>query len=302
MSSGEGAPTSEAAPKPGQAVRRYGVTARIGIFALAGEELVLEAAPPEAGRAIAVMSGGRLAFRRVLAVNGRKLRLRADVAPFGEEWDCDVDGDVVGCVRPRLIDRVAAVDCERWARLNWAAAMTLARGLAVRRRAKPVHRAALHTRELTDADWPDVRRFWKASWGRELHVAAQPHQHVIGLFDGRILVGANIHLVFGKASYSAFTLVDREYRGVGGGVKMIRSAVELAEKLGLESIYVHINVRNLPSIRAYRRAGFAFRGWWADDADPLASAERQWRVLELDLTTAGQKAGSTNPLELDESL
>ncbi len=283
----EGAPHANGAPKEGDVLRRFRVTARIGIFALAGEELVLEAARPEVGRAVALVSGGRLAFRRVLAVNGRELRLRADVAPFGEAWDLDVDGDVVGCVRPRLVDRLAAaVDVERWTRLNWATATALARAEAVRRRAKPVRRAALHTRELTDADWPDVRRFWKASWGRELHVAAQPHQHVIGLFDGRILVGANIHLVFGKASYSAFTLVDRSYRGAGGGVKMIRSAVELAEKLGLESIYVHINVRNLPSIRAYRTAGFVERGWWTDDADPLASAERQWRVLELDLTTA----------------
>jgi GNAT superfamily N-acetyltransferase len=128
-----------------------------------------------------------------------------------------------------------------------------------------------------------VRAFWRETCGKELHVEAQPRQQVIGLFDGSQLVGANIHLVFGSTSYSAYTLVDRRYRGTGGGGQMIRHAVGLARESGLDSIYVHINARNFPSIGAYRRAGFAERGWWSDAADPLASAERQWRVFEIDL-------------------
>jgi RimJ/RimL family protein N-acetyltransferase len=106
---------------------------------------------------------------------------------------------------------------------------------------------------------------------------------VIGLFDGTELIGANIQLLFGTTSYSAFTLVDRRYRGTGGGSKMIAHAVALARARKLESIYVHINYRNLPSIGAYERAGFKRQGWWSDAADPLASAEQQWLVFEIDL-------------------
>jgi RimJ/RimL family protein N-acetyltransferase len=66
---------------------------------------------------------------------------------------------------------------------------------------------------------------------------------------------------------------------------MIQRAIALAREQKLESIYVHINARNLPSLRAYRRAGFERKGWWSDESDPLASAERQWQVFEIDLTT-----------------
>lgn len=252
-----------------------------GILTWGLEELVIDPDPPEVGRAVCISSGGRLAFRRVLGVDGRRLRLRADVAPFEDEWD----GEIVGCVRPRMIDRVAAIDPDRWTRANWHGALAFAHALSVRRRLSPKPRGPVFmTRALAASDWPMVRAFWRASCGDELHVEAQPHQHVVGLFDGTELVGANIHLVFGKSSYSAYTLVDRRYRGSGGGSRMIGHAVAIARAQELDSIYVHINSRNLPSIRAYERAGFVRKGWWSDQADPLASAERQWLVLELDLT------------------
>ena len=254
--------------------------ADVGIVTWGLEELVIEAGLPEVGRAVCVMSGGRLAFRRILGVDGTRLRLRADVAPFEDTWD----DEIVGLVRPRLVDRIASIDPARWTRTNWNAAVAFSHALAMQRRWKPrVVKANLTTQVLTQADWPRVRNFWKYACGNELHVEAQPHQHVIGLFDGPLLVGANIHLVFGKASYSAFTLVDRRYRGTGGGIKMIEHAVRAARAQKLESIYVHINVRNLPSIRAYRRAGFEQREWWSDAADPLASAERQWMVYAKDM-------------------
>ncbi|MDB4942844.1 MAG: Acetyltransferase family [Labilithrix sp.] len=252
----------------------------VGILTLGVEELVLDPDPPEVGRAVGLMSGGRLAFRRVLGVNGKELRLRADVAPFEDRWD----GEIVGCVRPRLVDRVAAIDPERFTRANWTGALAIAHAMSMKRRVKKSIHAELTTRSLTLADWPNVRQFWKEACGNILHVSAHPNQHVIGLFDGDQLVGANIHLVFGPVSYSAFTLVDRRYRGTGGGVKMIKHALQVARENRLESIYVHINVRNLPSVRAYKRAGFEEKGWWADAADPMESAERQWRILEIDLT------------------
>jgi RimJ/RimL family protein N-acetyltransferase len=251
-----------------------------GILTWGTEELTIVSEAPAVGRAICVSSGGRLAFRRVLAVSGSVLRLRADVAPFEDSWD----GDVVGCVRPRLIDRLAAIDVDHFTRTNWLAAVAYAHALSVRRRLSPRRQVAFTTRVLTPADWPDVRVFWKRACGEELHVEAQSRQQVIGLFDGSELVGANIHLIFGATSYSAFTLVDRRYRGSGGGSKMIAHAIKNCRLEGLSSVYVHIKSRNLPSIRAYERVGFRQKGWWSDDSDPLASAERQWRVLEIDLT------------------
>jgi len=250
-----------------------------GILTFGQEDLVIEPGEPRVGSAVCVLSGGRSYFRRVLAVRGDQLRLRGDVAPFAEEWS----GEVVGLVRPRLIDRLAAIDPDRWTRANWHAAVGIAHALAARRRLKPRRHVAFTTRSLQDSDWPEVRRFWREACGNILHVEAQPHQHVVGLFDGGQLVGANIHLVIGKASYSAFTLVDRRYRGTGGGIKMIEHSLRVARELGCESIYVHINARNLPSVRAYRRAGFQKKGWWSDASDPLASAERQWLVFEIDL-------------------
>ena len=250
-----------------------------GILTFGAEELLIEPGEPRVGSALCVLSGGRRYFRRVLAVRGEQLRLRADVAPFAEEWS----GEVVGVVRPRLIDRIAAIDPGRWTRANWHAAVGMAYALAARRRLEPRRHVALTSRSLEASDWPNVRRFWKEACGNILHVEAQPHQHVIGLYDGDQLVGANIHLVIGKASYSAFTLVDRRYRGTGGGIKMLEHALRVARDLGCETIYVHINARNLPSIRAYRRVGFQRRGGWSDASDPLASAERQWLVFEIDL-------------------
>jgi RimJ/RimL family protein N-acetyltransferase len=255
-----------------------------GILTWGTENLVVDPESPEVGRAVCIESGGRLAFRRVLEVRGRQLRLRADVAPFEDHWE----GEIVGCVRPRLVDRLAAVDPESFTSTGWRLARAAAQAMAARRRLARPSQAVLETRALDASEWPRVRAFWREACGAELHVEAQPRQQVIGLFHGSVLVGANIHLILGSTSYSAFTLVDRRYRGAGGGGKMIRHAVALAREQGLDSIYVHINSRNLPSVGAYSRAGFTNQGWWTDPADPLASAERQWLVFEIDLR--GQSA------------
>jgi len=251
-----------------------------GILTWGTEDLIIDPDPPEPGRAVCIESGGRLAFRRVLAVRGRSLRLRGDVAPFEDRWD----GDIVGCVRPRVIDRVAALDPGAFTRSNWAVAVAAAHAMAFRRRFAARPPVAFTSRLLDDAEWEDVRAFWRRACGQELPVQAQPRQQVIGLFDGSALVGANIHLTFGATSYSAFTLVDRRYRGSGGGGKMIEHAVAVARARKIESIYVHIKSRNLPSIGAYRRVGFRSQGWWSDASDPLAAAEQQWLVFEIDLT------------------
>lgn len=251
-----------------------------GIFTFQDEELTIEDVPPTVGAAVCVRSGSRLAFRRVLGIAGGTLRLRADLAPFEDRWE----GDVVGCVKPRPIDRIAALNPERFTRLSWETSMAASEAKAAYRSLYPRRRVDFRTEELKASDWPRVRAFWLRACGRELPVQAHPQQHVIGLFFGAELVGANIHLVLGSQSYSAFTLVDRRFRGTGGGSKMILRAVQVCRRQGLQSIYVHIDVRNFPSIAAYERNGFEKKGWWSDESDPLASAERRWKVLELDLT------------------
>lgn len=250
-----------------------------GILTLGeSEELVIDTDAPTIGRAVCLVSGNRFAFRRVLEVRGRVLRVRGDVAPFEERWE----GDVVGCVVPRVLDRAAAISPERWTRAGWCAAMSTAQALQLKRCFKRPMSVEFRTELLTAEDWPAVRAFWRRACGRELPVAAQARQHVIGLYHGPDLVGANIYLAFGKTAFSAFTLVDRKYRGIGGGSRMLAHAVREAKRREFDSMYVHINVRNLPSITAYRRAGFVRRGWWSDASDPLASAERQWLVFERD--------------------
>ncbi len=258
------------------------VVREAGVITLGTEELVLERRAPTVGDAVALISGGRVAFRRLLAIapgTPPLLTLRADVAPFGDQFE----GEALAVVRRRWIDDVAALDPERFCAGNWRAAEASASALSVRRRLRQPRRANLHAAVLAPSDWPRVRAFWFASCGRELPVAAHENQLVVALFDGLTLVGVNIQLVTGDTSYSAFTLVARDYRGAGGGRLMIERAVALARERDLASIYVHINARNLPSIAAYRRAGFSPVRWWSDAGDPLAAAERQWKVFELRL-------------------
>lgn len=252
-----------------------------GVLMAEGEELFVAGATARArrGDVVCVVSGGRLVWRRVLAARQGRVVLRADAAPFAEEWT----GDVAGRLRPRALDRLVALAPGGFTELAWAAALTAARGLAALRRigARRVTPPAFTARPLGPSDWPRVRAFWRDACGTPLHVAAQPNQHVVGLFlsDGT-LAGVNIQLVTGDASYSAFTLVDRRYRGLGGGRRMVEVALGEARRLGVKTVYVHIHARNLPSIAAYEACGFRFARWWTDESDPLLSAERQWRVYE----------------------
>lgn len=256
-----------------------------GLLSL-GEELELERAdgaphPERVGDAVCLLSGGRLAFRRLLGVRGAQLRLRCDVAPFEDAWD----GGIVGYVKPRPIDRLASVDPVLWTRANWQTAMAVAHATAFPNRFK--RRKApdftFRTELLSREDWPRIRAFWLAACGTPLPSEPHEHQHVVGMFVGATLAGVNIHLFTGSTSYSAFTLVHPDYRGTGGGRAMIEHSVRIARARGNERIYVHIDARNFASMAAYRNVGFRPTGWWADEADPMAAAERQWRVFELAL-------------------
>lgn len=269
--------TSARAGLPASRVLRV---SNVGVLTFGDPEaLVIEDAPPSVGRVVCVVSGSRFAFRRVLEVDGARLRLRCDVAPFEDVWE----GEIVGCVAPRPIDRIAALSPGRFTELGWSTAMAAARGRALARKLRRGRALALRTESLKSERWPEVRAFWRRAYGADLPVAAQRHQHVVGLLHDDAIIGVNISLAFGTAAFSAFTLVDPRCRGVGGGTLLLEHAVREAKEQGFESMYVHIDVRNLPSIAAYRRVGFAPRDWWSDASDPLASAERGAMVFEHDL-------------------
>jgi GNAT superfamily N-acetyltransferase len=253
-----------------------------GILVLPGEVLEIERGAPTAGSAVCLVSGSRLAWRRVLAVRDGRALLRADVAPFADGW---FDG-IVGCVRPRALDRVAALAPERWTELGWSAAIAGAQTFALykRLRTRRMGASELTAKPLSMADWPRVRAFWLQACGKPLPLKAQPSQYAVGLFSPRgALAGVNIQIVLGDVSYAAYTLVDRRCRGLGGGRKMIEAAVDLARGLGVKLVYVHIPARNLPSIAAHEASGFHFARWWTEDSDPLLAAERQWQVYERSL-------------------
>jgi GNAT superfamily N-acetyltransferase len=250
-----------------------------GVRVSRGEIFEVERDGARPGDAICLVSGKRLAWRRALAVRDGEALVRADVAPFADGWF----GYVVGRLRPRPVDRLAAIAPARWAELGWVAAHAGARAFAVYRRllSRAQDVPTFSARSLADADWPRVRAFWLEACGDPLPLHPQPSQHVVGLFlPTGALAGVNIQLVLGDTSYSAFTLVDRRYRGLGGGRQMIEVALRVTRELGVKLVYVHIHALNLPSIAAYEAVGFRFARWWTEDSDPLLAAERQWCVFE----------------------
>ena len=241
------------------------------------------------GDVVCVRSGPRITWRRVLAVKGDLAFLRGDVAPFADGWigaeSTKNHAAIVGRVDPRPHDWPARVDSTRFVQANWMAAMALGRFKAARRRfgsrKKPTLRVPFRTKLLSPSEWPSVLSFWERASGRSLPLAAPRGAYVVGLFaEHTRLVGVNIQLVTGDEAYSAYTMIERGYRDSGGSRLLLDEAIRVAEALEIARVYVHIHARNVPSLAAYHRAGFRFSHWWTDDADPMLSAERQWRVFE----------------------
>lgn len=244
---------------------------------------------------VALRSGRRLTFRRVLETDGERVFVRGDIVPFADGWlapnrDRDRaprDGvvSVVGRVRPRAIDRFARIDPSRFVRGSWAAAVAAAHARSVALRAVAIafgatSRPDFEVRLMSPSEWPLVASFWRRVRAERSPATAPKGAHVVGLFDRSRLVGVNIQLVTGEESYSAYTIVDPNYRGMGGSRLLLDESLRIVDKLGLRRVYVHIHALNLPSLAAYQRAGFRFDRWWEDASDPMLSAEYQWRVYE----------------------
>lgn len=241
------------------------------------------------GDVVCVRSGSRITWRRVLETRPGEAFLRGDVAPFADGWvgtpPCAAGAAIVGRVARRPHDVLAHVNSARFVEANWMAALGLARLKALRRRLgarkKPPLRVPFRTKLLSPSEWPAVQAFWERASGRRLPLTAPRAAYVVGLFaEHTRLVGVNIQLVTGDEAYSAYTMIERGYRDAGGSRLLLDEAIRVAEALELARVYVHIHARNVPSLAAYRRAGFRFSHWWADDADPMLAAERQWRVFE----------------------
>lgn len=240
------------------------------------------------GDVVCIRSGSRVTWRRVLDVRAKAAFVRGDVAPFADGW-VGVGGDgpavLVGRVARRPQDLLAHVNSTHFVHANWLAAMALGRFKAARRRfgrrQRPVLSVPFRTKLLSPSEWPSVLSFWERASGRQLPLSAPRGAYVVGLFaEHTRLVGVNIQLVTGDEAYSAYTMIERGYRDSGGSRLLLDEAIRVAEALEIARVYVHIHARNVPSLAAYRRAGFRFSSWWADDADPMLSAERQWRVFE----------------------
>ena len=239
------------------------------------------------GDVACVRSGSRITWRRVLEVHESEAFVRADVAPFADGWirTTGPGALLVGKVTRRPHDLLAHVNSTRFVHGNWLAALGLARLKAARRRLsghkKPALRVPFRTKLLAPSEWPSVQAFWLRASGRSLPLGAPRGAYVVGLFaDHTRLVGVNVQLVTGDEAYSAYTMIERGYRDAGGSRLLLDEAIRVAEALDIARVYVHIHARNVPSLAAYHRAGFRFSHWWADDADPMLSAERQWRVFE----------------------
>lgn len=241
------------------------------------------------GDVACVRSGSRITWRRVLEVRDGAAFVRADVAPFADGW-LRVTGPgatLIGRVARRPQDLLARVSSTRFVHANWLGAMGLGHMKAARRRfaarikSRPVLRVPFRTKLLSPSEWPSVQSFWQRASGRSLPLGAPRGAYVVGLFaEHARLVGVNVQLVTGDEAYSAYTMIERGYRDAGGSRLLLDEAIRVAEALDIVRVYVHIHARNVPSLAAYQRASFRFSHWWADDADPMLSAERQWRVFE----------------------
>lgn len=228
-----------------------------------GDEVTLVRRAPRAGDVVCIALRDGLVWRRVLARDGEKLVVRADLAPLAEAWR----GDVVGCVAGGgLPHRLAQAAPALWTSGVWQGALAMAhlRGarawLSRRRRSAP----ALTTRLLGAADLPRLNELGRRELGvRTVRQRLEPGVHVVGAFSASgDLVGHYTLSRRGERADSAGLFVAPPWRGSGGGRLLACALAELAGQLGLVEVACTIHARNLASARAHRAAGFEREGPW----------------------------------------
>lgn len=252
----------------------------------AGTEIVVVRRRATRGRIACLSTGSRVTFRRVLAVDGQRVFVRGDVAPFADGWFANVIGCVDEPASPFLIARIAPV---LWTSSAWhlARGVALARAMGVGARPVAAETAGLSTRTLCATDGDALIALLVESHGgpperysREINLAAS----TVGLFspNAQLIGRCAVTKGEGDVAESEALVVHPLWRRCGGGALIMRAIVELARGNGARVVRATVAARNLPSRRTLLRAGFRETGRWVRAGDdPLLAAERQLLETEV---------------------
>ncbi len=259
-------------------------------FAPAGSQLVLQR-EPRRGALCCLLDGGELAWRRILDVapDGRVL-VRGDNAPLADGWQ----DEIIGCVQnapawSRLAERAPGA----WTELTWRTGLAWARGrsllhrLAGRLRRGLGHQApAVFTgRPLGAQDMPAYSDLIKRGYGMTVP-APNPRGSGWGLFAGEDLVGAVWLANLAGVPEIRSLIVDPAWRGLGGGVQLVRWALQDARVRHIGRVRAYVHAKNLPSLATFNAAGFAPTGQWLSEPErPLSASRLAQAELEISLTT-----------------
>jgi GNAT superfamily N-acetyltransferase len=223
-------------------------------FVAAGSRVTIRRDPaPPVGALVVLADGDCLAFRRVIDRRGGRSLVRADVAPFADGWFGGIVGEVeLGSPLARIAARFPRAVGE----LGWRGAAWSAR---LRALARPRHLPGSFS-VTRDSDEGNSLRFSLVS-------------------DGGVRCGETTLTMRDGAGVSHDTRIATPFRGRGGASWLLAAALREARARSLSRVVAWVHARNLPSLAAYRRAGFRPVGWWRSGEDPLLAAERQ--LVEL---------------------
>ncbi len=132
-------------------------------------------------------------------------------------------------------------------------------------------------RELTEDDWPSVKRIYEqgiatgsatfeteapswAEWDR----AHLPEQRLVAEDDGDVIGWAALSAVSNRACYRGVAeesvYVEEQARGRGAGRALLSALVERAAAAGVWTIQTSIFPENVVSLELHRRCGFRVVG------------------------------------------
>ena len=239
-----------------------------------GTELSLVRRPAKKGDLVCLAGAARLVWRRVLAVRGDECLLRAEVAPFDDGWHRGILGVVEG--DPAFPKWNPALWCETL----WALASLRSRARGILAKHDP---APFSTCLLAPADAGDFADLMRRCGG---YLPEALPEIALGLFTPEgVLVGVTCAAPESDGWSPWIPLaVDPEWRGRGGGARLLRDLIAEARRRGLEKISCYPPARHRDSRRACLAAGFRWTGrWWRGGKDPFEAAERQLLEVEADV-------------------
>lgn len=138
--------------------------------------------------------------------------------------------------------------------------------------------AAIHIREMTEADWPQVAAIYeqgivshKATFAQEAPEYAvwdaEHHKHtrlVAETSDGRIAGWAAIAPSFAREVYNGVAeisiYIHDAFQHQGVGTMLLEAAAEESEKNGIWTLEALIFADNEPSLKLFRKCGYVDLG------------------------------------------